>query len=96
MSTTKFKTLVITLVLVIPMMASAVKPYSVWMADSEMKRFPESWMIDFSKKLKWDYCNGLELQAIYQVWKKTAEPRYFNYVKSYADTIIHEDGSITG
>jgi len=96
MSTLKFKTLVLALILIIHMIVSAVKPYSVRMADSEMKRFPESWMIDFSKKLKWDYCNGLELQAIYQVWKKTAEPRYFNYVKSYADTIIHEDGSITG
>ena len=96
MSTTKIKSLLISLILLIPILATAVKPYSLWMADSEMKRFPESWMIDFSKKLKWDYCNGLELQAIYQVWQKTAEPRYFNYVKSYADTIIHEDGTITG
>ena len=75
---------------------SAVKPYSVWMADSEMKRMPESWMTDFAKKPKWDYCNGLELQAIYMVWKKTADPKYFNYVKSYTDTIIVPDGSITG
>ena len=96
MSTTKIKSLLISLILLIPILATAVKPYSLWMADSEMKRFPESWMIDFSKKLKWDYCNGLELQAIYQVWQKTAEPRYFNYVKSYADTIIHQDGTITG
>jgi len=80
----------------IAMLASAAKPYSVWMADSEMKRNPESWMVDFSKKLKWDYCNGLELQSIYQVWKLTADPKYFNYVKSYADTIINADGSITG
>jgi len=77
-------------------LAPAAKPYSVWMADSEMKRNPESWMVDFSKKLKWDYCNGLELQSIYQVWKLTADPKYFNYVKSYADTIINADGSITG
>ena len=27
--------------------------YYVRMADSEMKRNPESWMLDFSKKLKW-------------------------------------------
>jgi len=47
MSTLKFKTLVLALLLTIPMIASAVKPYSVRMADSEMKRFPESWMIDF-------------------------------------------------
>lgn len=96
MTNMKFKTIIISFVLLFPTLASAVKPYSVWMADSEIKRNPESWMIDFSKKLKWDYCNGLELQAIYQVWKKTADPKYFNYVKSYADTIVREDGTITG
>jgi unsaturated rhamnogalacturonyl hydrolase len=66
------------------------------MADSEMKRYPQSWMVDFSSKPKWDYCNGLELQAIYQVWRLTAEPKYFNYVKSYTDTIISNDGTIRG
>ena len=94
MSTCKIKTLLF--LLIIPLFVSAAKPYSVWMADSEMKRNPESWMVDFSKKLKWDYCNGLELQSIYTVWKKTAEPKYFNYVVSYADTIISETGNITG
>jgi unsaturated rhamnogalacturonyl hydrolase len=96
MSKLKFKASIIGFILLIPMVVLVGKPYSIWMADSEMKRNPESWMIDFSKKLKWDYCNGLELQAIYQVWKKTADPKYFNYVKSYADTIINENGSITG
>ena len=48
-------------------LVSAAKPYSVWMADSEMNRMPESWMTDFAKKPKWDYCNGLELQPIYMV-----------------------------
>ncbi|HEY5590502.1 MAG TPA: glycoside hydrolase family 88 protein [Paludibacter sp.] len=66
------------------------------MADSEIKRNPESWMVDFATKLKWDYCNGLELQAIYKVWEKTGNPKYFDYVKSYADTIINENGTITG
>ncbi|MHB9141523.1 MAG: glycoside hydrolase family 88/105 protein [Paludibacter sp.] len=73
--------------------ASDVK-YYIRIADSEIKRNPESWMLDFAPKLKWDYCNGLELQAIYSVWKKTGNPVYFNYVNSYADTIIQNDGSI--
>lgn len=96
MSKLKLKTAIIGFIMLIPTIASAVKPYSVRMADSEMKRNPESWMVDFSKKLKWDYCNGLELQSIYMVWKRTADPKYFNYVKSYADTIINSDGRITG
>jgi len=90
------KILILLSVLLTTVSASALKPYFIRMADSEMKRMPESWMTDFAKKPKWDYCNGLELQAIYMVWKKTAEPKYFNYVKSYTDTIIASDGSITG
>jgi len=96
MTSIKLKISAICAILLFPMLVLAAKPYSVRMADSEMKRNPESWMVDFSKKLKWDYCNGLELQSIYQVWKRTGDPRYFNYVKSYADTIIAEDGTITG
>lgn len=92
----KIKSTLVSLFLVLSFVASAAKPYSIWMADSEMKRNPESWMVDFSTKLKWDYCNGLELQSIYQVWKQTANPKYFNYVKSYADTIINDNGTIKG
>lgn len=92
----KIKALHFWLLVTLPVFFASATPYSVRMADSEMKRNPQSWMIDFSKKLKWDYCNGLELQAIYMVWKKTADPKYFNYVKTYADTIINSDGKITG
>jgi unsaturated rhamnogalacturonyl hydrolase len=96
MSNLKIKTFIIGLIMLFPAIVSVAKPYSIWMAESEMKRNPESWMIDFAKKLKWDYCNGLELQSIYQVWKQTADPKYFNYVKSYTDTIINNDGTIKG
>lgn len=70
------------------------KPYYVKMADSEMKRYPESWMVDFQEKLKWNYTHGLELDAILDVWEKTNDQKYFDYVLSYADTMIAEDASI--
>ena len=74
----------------------AAKKYYVRMTESEMKRNPESWMLDFAKKPKWGYCNGLELQSILQVWEKTNDKKYFDYVKSYTDTIINKDGIISG
>jgi unsaturated rhamnogalacturonyl hydrolase len=74
----------------------AGQKYFVKMADSEMKRNPESWMLDFATKLKWDYCNGLELQAFYYVWEKSNDKRYFDYIKSYTDTIIDQNGKIHG
>ena len=78
----------------IPVYSQSTDPYYVRMVDSEMKRNPESWMVDFSKKLKWNYCHGLELGAILDVWKKTGDRKYFDYAESYTDTMINEDGSI--
>lgn len=69
-------------------------PYYKRMADSEMKRYPESWMVDFSDKIKWNYTHGLELQSIIQVSEKTGDEKYFNYAENYADTMVNEDGSI--
>lgn len=93
---TKIK-LIISLFFVLNIVQLTAKPkYYQQMADSEMKRYPASWMIDFSTRLKWDYCNGLELQAIYKVWEKTSDKKYFDYVKSYTDTIIDVNGNITG
>lgn len=71
-----------------------VDRYYVRMADSEMQRNSEGWMIDFVKAPKWNYTHGLELQAILQVWEMTGDEKYFNYAENYADTMIHEDGSI--
>lgn len=76
--------------------STAKTKYYVRMADSELKRNPESWMLDFQPKLKWDYCNGLELQAIFEVWNKTKQQKYLDYAKSYADTIINNKGEISG
>lgn len=90
------KTLIICTLLVLPLCLPAAKPYSVWMADSEMKRNPKSWMVDFSDSPKWNYCHGLELQAIFNVWQKTGDRKYFDYVKSYADTMIDRNGKILG
>ncbi len=68
--------------------------YYIWMTESEMQRNPESWMVDFSKELKWNYCHGLELGAILDVWNKTGNRRYFDYAESYADSVVNEDGTI--
>ena len=54
-----------------PMSAQQVDkklPWSVRMTQSEMIRWPESWQPDFQPKLKWDYCHGLELGAMLDVY----------------------------
>lgn len=70
------------------------QPWSVRMTESEMIRYPESWRLDFQPKLKWDYCHGLELQAMLDVYDRYGNDEIYNYALAYADTMILEDGSI--
>ena len=70
------------------------QPWSVRMVQSEMVRCPESWQLDFQPALKWDYCHGLELQAMLDVYDRYGDERIYNYALAYADTMIHDDGSI--
>ncbi len=69
-------------------------PWSVRMADSDIIRNPEAWMIDFVKKPKWNYTPGLVCSAIQQVWEKTGDEKYLNYIRTFADQMISEDGTI--
>jgi unsaturated rhamnogalacturonyl hydrolase len=70
------------------------KSWAVRMADSEMKRFPYGWMLDFSAKPKWGYCQGLVSMAMLETWKYTGNKKYFEYAKGYADSLISDDGVI--
>ena len=70
------------------------EPYYIRMADSEMQRNPESWMVDFMDKIKWNYTHGLEMQAFTKVYEKTGNNIYFDYALSYADTMVNNDGTI--
>ncbi len=74
--------------------SSLKKPLYSWMADSEMKRNPDPRLIDFRDSPKWEYTNGLICTAMLKVWEKTGDSIYFNYAKSYADSMILEDGTI--
>ena len=69
-------------------------PWSVRMAESEMIRCPEAWQLDFLTRLKWDYCHGVELGAFLNLYDAYGEKRYYDYVKQYCDTMVHENGAI--
>lgn len=72
----------------------ADQPWSVRMSESEMIRCPESWQLDFQPKLKWDYCHGLELQAMLDVYDRYGDDKFYQYALAYADTMVNADGSI--
>ena len=69
-------------------------PWSVRMAESEMIRFPEAWQLDYMKRLKWDYCHGVELQAFLNLYDAYGDKKYYDYTLKYCETMVHPDGSI--
>lgn len=93
------KLFVSALLLALPVGMSAQRvnkeqPWSVRMVQSEMIRCPESWQLDFQPKLKWDYCHGLELQAMLDVYDRYGDKKIYDYALAYADTMVNEDGTI--
>lgn len=61
--------------------------WSAQMADSVLKRQP-------LVSDKWRYEAGVVLSGIQQVWLKTQEQKYYDYIKSNIDPFIGPDGAI--
>jgi unsaturated rhamnogalacturonyl hydrolase len=68
--------------------------WSVRMANSEMKRNPEAWTIDFVKTPRWNYTQGLVSLSLLELWQHTKNAKYYEYAKAYADKFIDENGII--
>lgn len=64
------------------------------MAHSEMKRFPEPWMIEKARTPRWGYTHGLVVKSMLEEWKHTGDSTYYDYTKIYADSLIDADGRI--
>ena len=72
------------------------KHYSEWLTYSEMKRVPKSFLLDFSKKPRWSYVMGIELEAMLDTYLKYGGDAIRKYCQEYTDTMIYADGNIRG
>jgi len=70
--------------------------WSVRMADSVMKRTPDSMWLDATDAPRWEYTPGLVLKAMLHVYERTGDARYLDYVKHYYDGMIDANGAIAG
>jgi len=75
---------------------SSKAPWSERMIQSEMKRSPQGWMLNFSKDLSWNYCHGLVCSAMLEAGSHYGKDNYYDYVKQYADTMILDHNHIIG
>ena len=74
--------------------ATAQKPYSEQMTDSFMSWYPDSIVVKPRVLSTWDYEQGLMLKAIERVWRKTADPKYYEYILADLNRFVKPDGSI--
>lgn len=68
--------------------------WSERMALSEIRRFPDPTLLDFQKKPRWSYTNGLVLQAMSKVYERDRNETIYNYIYDYGNRMVNEDGSI--
>lgn len=72
------------------------KHLSEWLVYSEMKRTPNSWLLDFSKKPRWSYVMGIELEGMLDTYFRYGGDSILRYVKSYPEKMISDKGEVTG
>jgi len=72
------------------------KNYSQWMTYSEMKRTPQSYMLDFSTRPKWSYVMGIELESMLDTYLRYGGEDIRQYCQEYTDTMINQKGEIRG
>ena len=56
---------------------------SQWLTKSEMQRVPQSCLLDFSKKPKWSYVMGIELESMLDTYLRYGDDSILDYCKSY-------------
>ena len=61
--------------------------YSIRMAESVMSRHPNGYG-------DWDYVTGTVLKAFENLWLKTGDDRYYDYIKKTVDRAVTAQGSI--
>jgi unsaturated rhamnogalacturonyl hydrolase len=63
--------------------------------DNFIKLFPDSIIYkDEAKSRRWNYEQGLMLDAIYRVYKLTGDKKYLDYAKKNLDYYVQKDGTI--
>jgi unsaturated rhamnogalacturonyl hydrolase len=67
---------------------------SVLMAESMMKIHADSIQVKTGKPANWDYEQGLFLKAIEQVYIRTGDAKYFDYIKKNIQSFVDEKGNI--
>ena len=70
------------------------RPWSERAANAAIERWPDGRFVPAGARWAWNYELGTLLEGVDAVWLNTADPRYYNYIKSSVDRFSGPDGSI--
>ncbi len=68
------------------------EPWSVRMTNAVLFRLPN--YLTYDSTMEWNYEEGVLLHAIWKVWQRTGDRKYFDYVKKSIDYYVTKDGKI--
>ena len=85
---------ILALLLFLTLQTGWSQKWSVRFADSEMKRFPQAWQLDYGSRLYFGYTQGLGCMAMLKLWQATGNRKYYDYVFHWGDTIVNAQGKI--
>lgn len=68
-----------------------IKPWSIALADTILSRYPDPDTIPYRR---WCYVQGYVLCGFEKLWEYSGDPRYFDYLKKFADQHVTADGDI--
>jgi unsaturated rhamnogalacturonyl hydrolase len=75
--------------------SASVRVGSLEIAQSFLKMHPDSITYrDEPKSARWNYEQGLMLEACFRMWEHTRDKQYLQYIKRHMDYYIADDGSI--
>jgi unsaturated rhamnogalacturonyl hydrolase len=70
------------------------RPWPERAAGAAIQRWPNGRFVPAGARWAWNYELGTLLEGVDAVWFNTADPRYFNYIKSSVDQFVTPDGEI--
>ena len=74
--------------------AQTPQKWSERMAATLMLQHDEGLVYDKTKPERWNYELGVMLVGIEQIWHKTGDAKYFNYIQKLIDAFVQEDGTV--
>lgn len=83
------------LLLVLITACTSRTPVALQLVESEMKRNPQSWQLDFQQAPQWGYAAGVELLGLYDACDYYGAPEGFEaWADTWCDTLVNADGTI--